>query len=149
MLTLECPSYSSYCNPHQYIARVSRKIDDSREEMVMSKLGLNGWRRLTHFRYSYLPGWGDGSGKPLSAKSLELFYRFVQDMTLSAGGRPSLFLTSDGTLELCWSDPSGNEVELEFTPTGIEYFFEATCREGIVPPENVRELASQLAARRY
>ena len=42
-----------------------------REELLLKKLGPRGWGRLRHFRYYYDPGWGDGKGRPLSARALE------------------------------------------------------------------------------
>ena len=49
-----------------------------REELLFSKLGAKGWVRLHHFRHYYSAGWGDGSGKPLSPRALEIFYRFLE-----------------------------------------------------------------------
>lgn len=73
-----------------------------REELLLLKLGPVGWGRLHHFRHYCSTGWGDGSGKPLSPRALETFYRFLQAVTFPQDLRASLFLTDRGSLELCW-----------------------------------------------
>lgn len=115
-----------------------------REELVLTKLGSRGWGRLHHFRYYYLAGWGERSGKPLSPRALEMFYRFLERAQFPANSKPSLFLTDEGTLELCWEDALGKLVQVEFTPTGIEFFLESRKLEGFLAPNQVAEIAQQL-----
>ena len=118
----------------------------AREEMVLKKLGLKCWGRLHHFRHYYAQGWGEGAGKPLSPRALEAFYRFLKTADFSSGRKPSLFLTDDGNLELCWEDSGGKAVQVEFTPAGAEFFIEAQDREGMLPHSEFDELARLLAA---
>src|SRR6267143_4885583 len=92
-----------------------------REEIVLAKLGNRGWGRLHHFRHYYSAGWGDRCGKPLSPRALETFYRFLEQAQFPSNCTPSLFLTDNGTLELCWEDNFGKSVHFEFTPNGIEF----------------------------
>jgi hypothetical protein len=116
-----------------------------REELLFSKLGPKGWVRLHHFRHFYSAGWGDGSGKPLSPRALETFYRFLEFAAFTGHTKPSVFLTDQGCIELCWEDASGKAVQLEFRPTEIEFYTESQNSEGTVPNSAVAELASRLA----
>jgi hypothetical protein len=147
--------------PNQLIYRLSDNLRDQalilavrtaapneaeREELVLSKLGPKGWGRLHHFRYYYSSGWGDGSGKPLSPRSLETFYRFLESAKFPANTNPSVFLTDEGSLELCWEDLSNKAVQVEFTPTHIEFYVEADDLEDAVPSAEATQLAKRLAA---
>jgi hypothetical protein len=117
-----------------------------REELVIRKLGAKGWGRLHHFRNYYSTGWGDGRGRPLSPRSLEAFYRFMEVAAFPGGKFPSLFLTDDGNLELCWEDANGKALQVEFTPSGAEYFIEATGEEAKASHTELSEIAAKLAA---
>ena len=116
-----------------------------REELLFSKLGPKGWVRLHHFRHYYSAGWGDGAGKPLSPRALEMFYRFLEFANFTGDTKPSVFLTDQGCIELCWEDASGKEVQIEFRPNEIEFYIESENSEGTVPSSAVRELARRLA----
>jgi len=129
-----------------FVVRHAAPSEGEREELLLSKLGTKGWGRLHHFRYYYLAGWGDGSGKPLSPRGLETFYRFLETARFPAGSKPSVFLTDEGNLELCWEDHDGKAVEVEFRPTDIEFYVEAQELENTVPASEAKALASRLAA---
>lgn len=117
-----------------------------REELLLRKLGARGWGRLHHFRRYYSQGWGDdGKGGPLSPRALEAFQRFLEAHPGWDKRFPSLFLTDQGHLELCWEDAAGKAVQVEFTPTGAEYYLEATEEEGAVPHSGLTSLAGKLA----
>jgi len=115
-----------------------------REDLLFSKLGPKGWVRLHHFRHYYSAGWGDGSGKPLSPRALETFYRFLEFAVFTGGAKPSVFLTDQGCIELCWEDAARKSVQLEFRPAEIEFFIESQDSEGTVPHNAMRELARRL-----
>jgi hypothetical protein len=120
--------------------------ETEREELLLSKLGPRGWGRLYHFRYYYSAGWGDGTGKPLSPRALEAFYRFLEPAQFPQGTLPSVFLTDEGNLELCWEDRDGKAVDIEFRPTDIEFYSEAQDVEGSVPADQAKALANRLAS---
>ncbi|CAN5427382.1 hypothetical protein BH20VER3_BH20VER3_03140 [soil metagenome] len=105
-----------------------------------------GRERLHHFRHYYSAGWGDGSGKPLSPRALEAFYRFMESAKFPGNAKPSLFLTDEGGIELCWEDAAGKAVQVEFKSTGIEFYVEANRIEDSVPNSEAKELAARLAA---
>jgi hypothetical protein len=126
--------------------RPATPSEGEREELLLSKLGAKGWGRLHHFRHYYSTGWGDGSGRPLSPRALETFYRFLESATFPQGAKPSLFLTDAGCIELCWEDAAQKAVQVEFKSTEIEFYIEAEEREGSVPTGNAKELAARLAA---
>ena len=125
--------------------RTAPPNESDREELLLSKLGPQGWGRLLHFRHYYSAGWGDGTGKPLSPRALEAFYRFLESAQFPQGAVPSVFLTDDGTVELCWEDDDEKAVEVEFRPTNIEFYVEAQDVEDSVPTSEAKALASQLA----
>src|SRR5207249_2511796 len=52
--------------------------EPEREDLVLNKLGAKGWVRLHHFRHYYSAGWGEHSGRPLSPRALETFFRFME-----------------------------------------------------------------------
>lgn len=117
-----------------------------REELLLSKLGPNGWGRVHHFRHYYSAGWGDGSGKPLSPRALETFYRFLHVATFPQNVKPSVFLTDAGCIELCWEDSAGKAVQVEFASSEIEFYVEAQDLEGAVPNDQAQDLARRVAA---
>lgn len=125
--------------------RPAAPSEGEREELLLSKLGPKGWGRVHHFRHYYSAGWGDGAGTPLSPRALETFYRFIEAATFTGSTRPSVFLTDQGGIELCWEDSSGNAVQVEFRPNEIEFFVEARHDEGTLPVNEVKELAQRLA----
>ncbi len=126
--------------------RPAAPSEGEREELLLSKLGPKGWGRLHHFRHYYSAGWGDGSGRPLSPRALETFYRFLEAAAFPSGAKPSVFLTDEGGIELCWEDSSGKAVQVEFRPTEVEFYVESQRSEGSVPRSAVRDLARRIAA---
>jgi hypothetical protein len=74
-----------------------------------------------------------------------MFCRFLEFTVFIGGTKPSVFLTDDGCIELCWEDASGKGVQLEFRPTEIEFYIESQNSEGTVPHSAVTELARRLA----
>jgi hypothetical protein len=117
-----------------------------REELVLATLGTRGWGRLHHFRHYYSAGWGDRSGRPLSPRALETFYRFLERAQFAPNTNPSLFLTDSGSLELCWEDAYGKSVQVEFTSTGIEFYIESKRIEGVASAAQAADIATQLTA---
>jgi hypothetical protein len=119
--------------------------DASGDEVALTRLGSRNWGRLYQFRHSYSSGWGEArSGRPLSPRALELFYRFLVHINFPAGSRPSLFMTNEGTLELCWDDSSGKPIQVEFTPSGAELYWESRMLEHEVSIAGIIDLAKTL-----
>lgn len=120
--------------------------EQSREELLLRKLGPKGWGRVHHFRNYYASGWGE-NGRVLSPRALDAFFRFVEKANFPAdNGSPSVFLTDRGGIELCWEDRNGKSVQVEFTGTGAEFYEAATDEEGIVTFDGLAELARRLSA---
>jgi hypothetical protein len=147
--------------PRQFVYQLSENLRDEtpvfgvrraapsegeREELLLSKLGAKGWGRLHHFRHYYSAGWGGGSGKPLSPRALETFYRFLESARFPSDSVPSVFLTDDGFIEVCWEDSERKAVQVEFKPAEIEFYIEAQHLEDSVPASGAKELARRLAA---
>lgn len=115
-----------------------------REELLLNQLGVRGWGRICHFRQFYGSGWGTGAGRPVSPRALEGLYRFLEQATFPQGRNPSVFLTDDGNLELCWEDSAGKAVQVEFTPAGAEFYVESSAREESVDYSEIAKLAAEL-----
>ncbi len=126
--------------------RAAAPSEGEREELLLSKLGPKGWGRLHHFRHYYSAGWGDGSGRPLSPRALETFYRFLESARFPEGSMPSVFLTDEGCVEVCWEDLDRKAVQVEFRSTEIEFYVEAQQLEDSVPASEAKDLAQRLAA---
>lgn len=120
--------------------------ESGREDLVLRKLGPRAWRRLYQFRHLYEAGWGGGTGRMLSPRALEVLYRFIEQPAFAPLLEPSLFLTDEGHLELCWDDKTRGAVQIEFTPAGAEYYFERTAEEGFILTAEVAELVRRLAS---
>ncbi len=94
-----------------------------REELVLRKLGPRGWGRLYHSTaFLRSPGWGEGRGRALSPRAIEAFYSFLDSVQFPAGTQPSIFLTDDGGLELCWEDRNGKSIQAAFLPSHLEVY---------------------------
>lgn len=120
------------------VVRPATPSEGEREELLLSKLGAKGWGRLHHFRHYYSAGWGDGSGRPLSPRALETFYRFLESAKFPENAKPSLFLTDGGGIELCWEDAAGKAVQVEFQSAEIEFYVEAEESEDSVPNDEAK-----------
>lgn len=116
-----------------------------REELLLQKLGARGWGRVHQFRYYYGQGWSETPRPALSPRALDAFFRFLEDVNLPAGKHPSVFLTDEGGLELVWEDIAGQSVQVDFRPSGIEYYRDVPTEEGAAPFSNVRDLARRLS----
>jgi hypothetical protein len=117
-----------------------------RDELVLQRLGPKGWGRLHQFRNYYSQGWGEGNGRPLSPRSLEAFFRFLEAFPDIREREPSVFLTKRGHLELCWEDSVGKAIQVEFTPSEAEYYVEAEEEENAVPHLDLSALAQKLTS---
>jgi len=115
-------------------------------DLLLRKLGPKGWGRVYQFRNYYESGWGE-KGRVLSPKALDAFLRFLEEATFPADKTsPSVFLTDRGGIELCWEDPSGKSVQVEFTGTGAEFYKAATDEEGAVALDALTQLPRLLSA---
>ena len=118
----------------------------ARQASVLRKLGPKAWVRVSLFRNYFTAGWGE-NGRVLSPRALDAFFRFVEGATFPAGNRsPTVFLTDQGGIELCWEDRNGNSVQVEFTGGGIEYYEAATNEEGAVAFDGLAQLSQRLSA---
>lgn len=105
----------------------------AREQLIIQKLGKNGWGRWQYFRQCFSGGWGERGQKPLSPKSQEAFFSTLHALQFPHGAKPSLFLTDDGHLELAWRDAGGKAIQIEFGPAESEIYLESEAFEATVP----------------
>lgn len=99
------------------------------ESIVTKKLGARGWGRVDAFMNHYGPGWGNGN-RPLSPRALAALCKFLERHVFPSAITPSVFLTDDGHLELCWEDSTGKSTQLEFGPEQVKFYVEARGLEG-------------------
>ncbi len=119
-----------------------------REEILLKKLGAKGWGRMHQFRHFYESDWGATGNRALSPKALDAFHRFLEVVEFPPTTvPPSVFLTDQGGLELCWEEADGNSVQVEFTQSGLEYFRAATGEEEAVSFGELSRLAHELSSR--
>ena len=116
------------------------------EQALLTKLGSRGWGRIHHFRNYYSQSWGEHQGGPVSARAIDALTRFVAGAIFPSGVRPSVFLTDQGGLELCWEDTQGAARQIEFKPDGIDYYVAATGEEGSAGWDRLPELIHKLTA---
>lgn len=130
------------------LAGIHRVAMDDRavEQALLTKLGARGWGRIHHFRNHYNQPWGERRGEALSPRALDGLTRFVTAATFPAGSQPSVFLTDQGTLELCWEDAEGTARQVEFKADSIDYFVAATGEEATVGPDRLADVVSKLTA---
>ncbi len=122
--------------------------EQAHERVLLEKLGPKGWGRLHHFRHFYGSGWGETNNQALSPSALEAFHRFLEVVRFPERTPvPSVFLTDQGGLELCWETGSGKAVQVEFSRGGVEYFRADTGAEGQVGFAALRQLARDLSER--
>lgn len=94
-------------------------------------IGEHGVQRFEEFK-RYGDGWDYGRGKPLSPRSVATFEAFLRLIPELAAVEPSLFLTTEGNLQLGWEDRERGVVEVDFLPDGVEYYVDITGEEGMV-----------------
>lgn len=131
--------------PRSTVVRQPLPNEAAREELLLQKLGARGWGRIHHFRDYYTPGWGEERCRPLSPRATETFFRFLEAIKIPTGCVPSVFLTDNGGLELRW-EREGNDIQVEFTAAGIEYYAAREDVEEVVPHDRAVALAQQLSA---
>ena len=125
--------------------RSTEPADSGRQAVLLHKLGEKAMVRVRRFRNCFASAWGE-NGKALSPRALDAFFRFVEGATFPEGNRsPSVFMTDEGGLELCWEDRNGKSVQVEFTAKAVEFYEGATEEEGSVPFERLAELCGRLA----
>lgn len=94
-------------------------------------IGEHGVQRFEEFK-RYHDGWDYGRGKALSPRSVATFEAFLRQAPELSAVEPSLFLTSEGNIQLGWEDGEGGIVEVDFLPDGVEYYIDTAGEEGTV-----------------
>jgi hypothetical protein len=122
---------------------ISQPGESTRDDLLLSKLGVRGWGRLHYFRNSFSGSWGDGRERPLSPRAVEVFSSFLESADLPPACRLSIFLTDDGNLELAWRDDSGRAVQLEFGPRQSEVYVESEGVEEVFANEELDKVIAR------
>lgn len=131
--------------PFSWNALENRKLKpiDELSETAIQALGDYGYRRFQEFRDAYGEGWDFGRGKPLSHYAIALLDFFLAQFSNFAT-EPSLFLTTDGHLQLIWEDRDSHEIIIEFSYKGFMYYLEKSDEEGEVSIETVDVLIRKI-----
>ncbi len=114
------------------------------EQALLAKLGARGWGRTHLFRNHYNQPRSERQSAPVSARAVDALTRFVAGAAFPSGVVPSVFLTDQGGLELCWEDAQGAARQIEFKPDGIDYYVAATEEEGSAGWDHLPELIHKL-----
>jgi hypothetical protein len=127
------------------IQQLERDVDKSSlSPSAMRLLGEHNDLRFARF-LRYPNGWDSGRGKALDSRSLASLNVFVSAVSHFPSS-VSLFMTSEGYLQIAWDSPSG-PVELDFLPDELVAYIEAEDRELVLPVNGagVRSMAVRLA----
>ena len=114
-----------------------------REQLILDKMGTNGWGRWQYFRKVFSGGWGNNGQKPLSPRSQDMFFLALERIVFPEGVIPSLFLTDDGFLELAWRDKNGKAIQIEFGSTESEIYVEETETEITFPNSSLIQVITE------
>lgn len=124
---------------------VNTPSDPTLSDFASAILDSNAASRFREFA-AYKDGWYFGKGSGLNRESLFTLEAFVANAAPDIPSSASLFMTTTGNLQLSWEDAKGMAVELEFTPTGVDYFIEADDTEGHVPHIDLAQLKQRINA---
>lgn len=112
--------------------------------LVYAKIGSAALQRLNDFRL-WPAGWNNGTGDEIAWGTLQNLESFLDHAHFRTARPPSLFLTDAGHLELVWEARNGSEINVEITPSGANYFFQATGEEGGVSAAQLADIATRTA----
>ena len=104
-------------------------------DAAKAAIGDAGLKRLENF-FRLSAGWDGRASKPIDLNSVAVFSRFFSE----TGLRPDdlgIFMSAQGNVVVNWPDQDSRLVELEFLPSGIDYFIERSGEEGNVPKGDI------------
>jgi len=114
--------------------------------LALTKLSDSCCQRLLDFS-KWPKGWGGEDSLAIATPTLFNLKNFLEAVHVPTSRRPSLFLTRSGYVQIMVRDAANRRVDVILTPTGIEYFFEATDEEGSVPADEIGVIAGKFSAR--
>lgn len=86
----------------------------------------------------------DGSFE-IRPETQAVFMRVLEQVTFRPSAAPSIFLSSEGELEIAWNDADRRAVQLVFSSEGILVFHEAVKREEMLPHSASKEVAAEFS----
>ena len=113
-------------------------ISAEERELILAKLGQRAVDRMLQFK-NY-----DGSWE-IRPETQASFMKFLGRVTFRLSVDPSIFLSSDGELEIAWNDADKKAVQLVFSTEGILVFHEAVKREEMLPHSAYAEVAAEFS----
>jgi hypothetical protein len=87
--------------------------------------------------------WDGEDAKPLNQESLTTMNQFAS-LKPKIASPVSLFFTERGNIEILFKDSNGKSINIEFFPSGLEYFHEGLMAEGEVPRTRMSEFISSI-----
>ena len=134
-------TYSYYGTPDtQHSSKVEVGLLQDQSSALISDaakaaIGSEGYKRLENF-FRLSGGWDGSASKPIDLNSVGVFSKFFAE-TAICPNQLGVFMSSQGNVVVNWQDQDNQLVELEFLPSGIEYFIERSGEEGTVPAGDI------------
>jgi len=107
-------------------------------DLLLDKLGQRALDRMLLFK-KY-----DGSFE-IKPETQVVFMQFLDQVNFRPTVDPSIFLSSDGELEIAWNDADKKGVQLVFSNEGILVFHEAVKREEMLPHSAYAVVAAEFS----
>ena len=113
------------------LSDVSTLISNAAKEAI----GNSGIARLESF-FNLQTGWDGAESKAINLESVEMFSNFF-DYTNFRHDELAVFMSAYGNVVINWPEHDNEIIELEFSPSGIDYFIERNEEEGTVTYDNI------------
>jgi hypothetical protein len=113
-------------------------------ENVISTIGEGVAQRFEDFQNEYSDGWNFGNGSSLSPYSTASLIYFVSNYK-EFPTTPSLFLTTNGNLQLSWENQDGEEIEIEFFEDRFDFYIDSKNIEDSIPLKEIHTLISLIS----
>lgn len=97
-------------------------------DAARAAVGTAGLKRLESF-FQLKSGWDGVGSKPINLNSIASFSNFFDETGLRPEGL-GVFMSAQGNVVVNWLDKHRQLVELEFSPSGLDYFIEENGEEG-------------------
>lgn len=113
-------------------------------ESMINNLDTHEINRIEEFS-TYSDGWDFGKGKKLSTNSLHSLDIFLNKFSSFPPEEPSVFMNTDGNIELEWENEKGSSFIIEFLPDGFSYYFDSIDEEAEIKINNIDLLIEKLS----
>lgn len=130
LTVVDCATFDTQQSSTVRVGLLQEGISTLIHDAAKAAIGDTGSKRLENF-FRLQAGWDGDASKPINLNSVEVFSNFFAETGLHPD-RLGIFMSAQGNVVVNWPDQDGQLVELEFLPSGIEYFIERSGEEGAV-----------------